>query len=72
MKNFLKYALLSALALTVSSQAHAFGDRHDDHGPKYNAPDCPNTAPEVDPSMAIGGLTMLGGTLAVLRARRSK
>jgi LPXTG-motif cell wall-anchored protein len=72
MNHFLKIALFSALALSVSSQAHAFGDKHEGHGPNYNQPDCPNTAPEVDPSMAIGGLTMLGGTLAVLRARRSK
>lgn len=29
-------------------------------------------APEVDPSVAIGAVTMLAGTLAVLRARRKK
>jgi LPXTG-motif cell wall-anchored protein len=67
MNNFLKYALFSALALSVCSQAHAH-----ERGNKNNPPDCPNTAPEVDPSMAIGGLTLLGGTLTVLRARRTK
>lgn len=28
--------------------------------------------PEVDPSLAISGLTLLGGTLAVMRARFKK
>jgi LPXTG-motif cell wall-anchored protein len=28
--------------------------------------------PEVDPSLAIGGLTLLAGALAVLRVRRKK
>ncbi len=28
--------------------------------------------PEVDPSLAISGLTLLAGTLAVLRVRRKK
>lgn len=32
----------------------------------------PHSSPEVDPSLAIGSLTLLAGTLAVLRARRKK
>lgn len=75
MKNILKYALLTTvLALTASSQAHAFGGDHDGakRRPGGQVPGIPNRAPEVDPSLAIGGLTLLGGTLTVLRARRRK
>jgi LPXTG-motif cell wall-anchored protein len=74
MKNVVKYALFTTvLALTVSSQARAFDhdQRDKDHRGKDQS-NCPNTAPEVDPSLAIGGLTMLGGTLTVLRSRRRK
>jgi LPXTG-motif cell wall-anchored protein len=70
MKTALKSSLPAlALAVAVSPMAQAH-DRHD-HDPK---PPCdpPNTAPEVDPSMAFAGLTLLGGTLTVLRSRRSK
>jgi|HubBroStandDraft_1064217.scaffolds.fasta_scaffold421361_2 hypothetical protein len=30
-----------------------------------------NNAPEVDPSLAMSGLLLLGGTLTVMRSRRS-
>lgn len=30
------------------------------------------TSPEIDPSLAISGLTLLAGSLAVLRAKRGK
>lgn len=66
MKTALKSSLLAlALAVAVSPMAQA---KH--HDPKPNDP--PNTAPEVDPSMAFAGLALLGGTLTVLRSRRSK
>jgi hypothetical protein len=29
-------------------------------------------SPEVDPTLAVGALTLVAGTVAVLRARRSK
>jgi hypothetical protein len=32
----------------------------------------PTSAPEIDPASAMAGLTMLAGTLAVLRGRRAK
>jgi LPXTG-motif cell wall-anchored protein len=70
MKTALKFSLFAlALAMTMSPMAQAHDDHH--HDPK---PPCdpPNTAPEVDPSMAFAGLTLLGGTLTVLRSRRSK
>jgi hypothetical protein len=31
-----------------------------------------NVAPEVDPSLAMSGFLLLGGTLTVLRSRRSR
>jgi len=31
-----------------------------------------NIAPEVDPSLALSGFTLLGGALTVLRSRRRK
>jgi len=75
MKSAFKYALFTTvLALAVSSQARANDRDHRDGGDKDRSHDgnCPNTAPEVDPSLAIGGLTLLGGTLTVLRSRRRK
>jgi hypothetical protein len=59
-KSLLKYVLLvSGLALGTCTTAHAlvFGGHH---------------APEVDPSLAISALTLLAGSLAVLRVRRKK
>jgi LPXTG-motif cell wall-anchored protein len=69
MKTAIKSSLLAlALAVAASPMAQAH-DHHHDPKPPY---DPPNTAPEVDPSMAFAGLTLLGGTLTVLRSRRSK
>lgn len=57
MKNVLKYSLLVfGIVLFLSVSAHAM---------KLDAP-------EVDPSLAIGGILFLAGTLAVLRARLRK
>ncbi|HEX4320737.1 MAG TPA: LPXTG cell wall anchor domain-containing protein [Acidobacteriaceae bacterium] len=62
MKNSLKLSLFAlALALVATPRAHA--------RPQPVSPS-PRTAPEVDPSLAIGGLTLLGGSLTVLRSRR--
>jgi hypothetical protein len=61
-KNLLKYSLVMlgfALVTCLSAHGMVFG-----HNP-------PKT-PEVDPGLAISGLTLLAGTLAVLRVRRSK
>jgi len=68
MKSALKYSILaSALALSTSTLAHA-RDRDEHFQPQR--PVCGNTAPEVDPSLAISGLMLLGGSVTVLRARR--
>ncbi len=57
-KNLLKYALtVLGLALGTCSTAHALVFRH---------------VPEVDPSIAISALTLLAGSLVVLRVRRKK
>ena len=71
MTKLLKYSLFAlALTLGTTTLAHARED-HRGHGdPSGKKGNCDNTAPEVDPSMAIGALTMLGGTLAVVRSRR--
>ena len=61
MKRLLKYSFLLALALGLNVAAYA----------KHKDPPL-STAPEVDVALATGGLTLVGGTIAVLRARRSK
>jgi hypothetical protein len=61
-KNLLKFAfVVLGVLLCTSTVAHAL----------MFAP-WPKHTPEVDPSLAIGGITLLAGTLAVLRARRGK
>jgi hypothetical protein len=73
---YLKLSLLAfALVLSSSPRAHAFGGHN--HNPPPPPPPPPprspsKVAPEVDPSLAFGGLTLLGGTLTVLRSRRRK
>jgi hypothetical protein len=40
--------------------------------PSWGPPPPVHKAPEIDPSSALAGLTLLAGGLAVLRGRRSK
>ena len=79
MKKIIKYSfLVTALAVGASAAAHA--DPWHDHDPPRPEPghhhDSPQSgfrqAPEVDSTLAISGLSLLGGTLAVLNARRRK
>ena len=84
MTKLLKYSVLAlALALGSSTYAHAecvtvasggllgdilnwlFPPPPPNHNPK-------NQAPEIDPSLAMSGFMLVGGTLTVLRSRRSK
>lgn len=61
-----------ALVLTVAGSTAAYakgGDHH--HHPDPPSHD-PRQAPEVDPNLAIGGFTLLAGSLTVIRARRKK
>jgi len=68
MKDLLKYALVtSVLALGATAVASAT--------PSPCAtvnPNCRPTfsAPEIEPGLAIVGLSLLAGTIAVMRARR--
>jgi hypothetical protein len=70
MKHFCKYAVLTLfVAFGISTIASA-----DPQGPiPCNNPGCKTaSAPEVDPALAISGLTLLAGSLTVMRMRRKK
>jgi LPXTG-motif cell wall-anchored protein len=56
------------LALVLVLSAPAFARHKDPPAPPGNS----GTAPEVDPSLAIAGISFLGGSLVVLRSRRRK
>jgi hypothetical protein len=59
-KNFLKYAFV-VLGLALGACASA-------HGLVFGQP----PKPEIDPGLAISAVTLLVGSLAVMRARRQK
>ncbi len=64
----MKYASV-ALAVALGLSLHASAD--DDHGRDHRWKD-KNTAPEMDPGMAMTALSLVGGTLLVVRTRRAK
>ena len=83
MTKLLKYSVLAlALALGSSTYAHAESATLAGGGllggilswlfPPSSGNNNKNTAPEVDPGLAMSGFMLLGGTLTVLRSRRSK
>lgn len=73
MKNVLFYfALILILAAATSSRAVAEPYRGCEATPQGQPPSCNKVAPEVDPGMVVGGLTLLGGALAVARGRRKQ
>jgi hypothetical protein len=74
MKKVLKCSFLGlALAVAATGAAHAQnGGGGGTSGPPGGGPIAPHQAPEVDPALAIGGLSLVGGTIAVLRAKRRK
>jgi hypothetical protein len=49
-----------------------FGSSSSHHNSTRNNNPTNNVAPEVDPSLAMSGFLLLGGTLTVLRSRRPK
>lgn len=57
-KNLLKYSVVIGLAFGVCATAHGLAFGH--------------AAPEIDPSLAVSALTLLAGSLAVLRIRHNK
>ena len=71
MSNILKFALLT-LVLTVGGNTAANANPTSAPCASTN-PGCkPKTAPEVDPTLATVGVSLLAGTLTVLRARKRK
>jgi hypothetical protein len=69
MKNVLmKSTLISGLALILGTAAYA-APKPTPQPPTITPP---KKAPEIDPSLAIGGVSLLLGSLAVLRSRRNK
>lgn len=68
--------LILGFGLTLSLGAVTYAGWHNPSSPSHRDPDPghghPREAPEVDPSLAISGFSLLAGTLTVLRARRSK
>jgi hypothetical protein len=74
LNKLLKYCLVVALALGVNTFAHATpgGDGNDQGQDGNSQGQDPRTAPEIDAGLATAGLAFLGGTIAVVRARRSK
>jgi hypothetical protein len=75
MKKLLNYALLT-LILAFGASIAAKAD------PKGGLPPCkpdgpsactqPKSAPEVDPGLAVAGISLLAGSLTVMRARSRK
>jgi hypothetical protein len=59
-------AFVLGLVLMLGAPAYAMGGRGD-CGPSGRVP-----APEVDPSLAIAGVSFLAGSLVVLRSRLRK
>ena len=75
MKTSLKYLLVLALVLGLNTIAHAApggNGNGNGNGNGHDNPNNPHTAPEVDATLATSGLALVGGAIAVLRARRAK
>jgi len=66
--------LVLALGLSASAQAWWAPPPPPPPPPSWGPPPPPHVhrAPEIDPSSALAGLTLLAGGLAVLRGRRTK
>jgi hypothetical protein len=78
LKNLLKFSLLTlALVLVSSPLVHAsgpgFGHGPDPRNPPHHDPG-PSTpsAPEVDPAMAMSGIALVAGAVAVMRMNKRK
>lgn len=72
MKMLLRYSFLAlGLALGASTAAHADPSWwQPSPGPTPNP--SPSEAPEVDPSLAISGFSLVAGALVVMRSRARK
>ena len=67
----LRFAAMLALTLGMDAAAYADGPPPSTVPPDYWEYRHIHRAPEIDPSGALAGLTLLAGGLAVLRGRRS-
>jgi hypothetical protein len=67
LSKYLKYSLLALTLVPGANFARADVFYTDNHKPGR-----PEQAPEVDPSLAVAGISLLTGTLTVMRARRRK
>jgi hypothetical protein len=78
LRNHLRFAVLTLVVALVASTAAFAGHGGPppppppppQHGPPPPQPGKP--APEVDPSLALAGISFLAGTLAVVRSRFRK
>jgi hypothetical protein len=70
MTSLIKPTLLT-MVLMAQSCNYVVGN-HKGTGTQPSKPGHPVQAPEVDPSLAMGGLTLLAGMLTVIRSRRSR
>jgi hypothetical protein len=63
---------LLSLAVSAAFSHNDQGQNNNDQGQNYQG-GRPLQAPEIDPAQALGALTLLGGTIAIVRGyRRSK
>lgn len=74
MRNVTKHGfVLLMFVIGASMAAHADPCVTADVASAATPSDCnKNTAPEVDPSLAVAGISLLAGTLAVVRTRNRK
>jgi hypothetical protein len=69
-----KALLVAVLSLAASAALshNDLGQNNNDQGQNYQGGG-PLRAPEIDPAQALGALTLVGGTIAIVRGyRRSK
>jgi hypothetical protein len=71
MTSLIKPTLLT-MVLMAQSCNYVVGNHKGGTGTQPSKPGHPVQAPEVDPSLAMGGLTLLAGMLTVIRSRRSR
>ena len=64
-------AALLSLAVSAAFSHNDQGQNNNDQGQNYHG-GRPLRAPEIDPAQALGALTLLGGTLAIVRGYRRK
>jgi hypothetical protein len=67
-------ALLAALLSLAASAAFSHDDQgqnNNDQGQNHHGGG-PLRAPEIDPAQALGALTLVGGTIAIVRGYRRK